>query len=192
VRGQYTGYRATTGVAARSTTETYAALELRIDNERWRDVPFYVRAGKHLPITQTELRLVFRASSPLMFLGRRKQPQANELVVRIDPGTGLRLVLEGHRADASGAEPIDLEMEFAEQGGAGPTPYEVLFQAALTGDHTVFTRQDTIEQTWRIIQPLLDHPPRNQPYRRGSWGPAAARELPESHGGWRSPWTSSG
>ena len=99
VRGQYSGYRATPGVAARSTTETYAALELRIDNERWQDVPFYIRAGKHLPITQTELRLVFRASSPLMFLSRRKQPSANELVVRIDPGTGLRFVLEGHRAD---------------------------------------------------------------------------------------------
>jgi glucose-6-phosphate 1-dehydrogenase len=192
VRGQYSGYRATPGVAARSTTETYAALELRIDNERWQDVPFYIRAGKHLPITQTELRLVFRASSPLTFLSRRKQPSANELVVRIDPGTGLRFVLEGHRADASGPEPISLEMQFAEQGGEGPTPYEVLFQAALAGDHTLFTRQDTIEQTWRIIQPLLDHPPRNQPYRRGSWGPAAARELPKRHGGWRSPWTSSG
>jgi glucose-6-phosphate 1-dehydrogenase len=192
VRGQYSGYRATPGVAARSTTETYAALELRVDNERWRSVPFYIRAGKHLPITQTELRLVFRASSPLVFLSRRRQPQANELVVRIDPSTGLRFVLEGHRADASGPEPIDLEMEFADQGGEGPTPYEVLFHAALSGDHSFFTRQDTIEQTWRIIQPLLDHPPRNRPYRRGSWGPAAARELPEPHGGWRSPWTPSG
>jgi len=111
---------------------------------------------------------------------------------RIDLSTGLRFVLEGHRADAAGPEPISLEMQFAEQGGEGPTPYEVLFQAALAGDHTLFTRQDTIEQTWRIIQPLLDHPPRNQPYRRGSWGPAAARGLPKRHGGWRTPWASSG
>jgi len=192
VRGQYSGYRATPGVAARSTTETYAALELRIDNERWQGVPFYIRAGKHLPITQTELRLVFRSPAPLTFLSRRKLPAANELVVRLDPTTGLRLILEAHRADAPGPEPISLELQFAEQGGEGPTPYEVLFHAALTGDGTFFTHQDTIEETWRIVQPLLDHPPRVRPYRRGSWGPAAAGKLPEPHGGWRSPWTSSG
>ena len=192
VRGQYSGYRATPGVAARSTTETYAALELRIDNERWQAVPFYIRAGKHLPITQTELRLVFRAPAPLTFLSRRKQPAANELVVRLDPTTGLRLILEAHRADAPGPEPISLELQFAEQGGEGPTPYEVLFHAALTGDGTFFTHQDTIEETWRIVEPLLDDPPRVRPYRRGSWGPTAAGKLPEPHGGWRSPWTSSG
>jgi glucose-6-phosphate 1-dehydrogenase len=192
VRGQYSGYRATAGVAARSTTETYAALELRIDNERWQGVPFYIRAGKHLPITQTELRLVFHAPHPLTFLSRRKQPRPDELVVRIDPSTGLRLILEGHRADAAGPESINLEMQFAEQGGEGATPYEVLFHAALTGDAAFFTHQDTIEETWRIIQPLLDHAPRVRRYRRGSWGPAAAGELPELHGGWRSPWTSSG
>jgi glucose-6-phosphate 1-dehydrogenase len=192
VRGQYSGYRATPGVAARSTTETYAALELRIDNQRWQGVPFYIRAGKHLPVTQTELRLVFRTPLPLTFLSRRKQPRANELVVRIDPTTGLRLILEAHRADAPGPEPISLELQFAEQGGEGPTPYEVLFHAALTGDGRFFTHQDTIEESWRIIQPLLDHPPRVRPYRRGSWGPAAAGKLPELHGGWRSPWTSPG
>jgi glucose-6-phosphate 1-dehydrogenase len=192
VRGQYSGYRATPGVAARSTTETYAALELTIDNERWQGVPFYIRAGKHLPITQTELRLVFRAPPPLTFLSRRKQPAANELVVRLDPTTGFRLILEAHRADAPGPEPINLELQFAEQGGEGPTPYEVLFHAALTGDGTFFTHQDTVEETWRIVQPLLDHPPRVRPYRRGSWGPAAAGKLPELNGGWRSPWTSSG
>jgi glucose-6-phosphate 1-dehydrogenase len=190
VRGQYGGYRATPGVRARSTTETYAALELRIDSERWRGVPFFIRTGKHLPITQTELRLVFHARLPLTFLGKRKPPEANELVVRLDPSTGLRLILDAHRADAAGPEPISLEMEFAGQGGEGPTPYEVLFQAALTGDRAFFTNQNTIEEEWRIIQPLLEHPPRIQPYRRGSWGPAAARELPEAHSGWRPPWTS--
>jgi glucose-6-phosphate 1-dehydrogenase len=187
VRGQYNGYRATPGVAARSTTETYAALELGIDNKRWRDVPFYIRTGKHLPITQTELRLVFRAPAPLTFLRTRKQPEANELVVRIDPSTGIRFLLEAHRADATGPEPISLEMEFAAEGGEGPTPYEVLFHAALTGDRGFFTHQETVEETWRIIQPLLDHAPRIRPYRKGSWGPAAARELPALHGGWRSP-----
>ena len=192
VRGQYSGYRTTPGVRARSTTETYAALELRIDNKRWQGVPFYIRTGKHLPITQTELRLVFHAPPPLTFLKRRKQPEANELVVRIDPSTGLGLIFEAHRANAPGPEPISLEMEFAAQGGEGPTPYEVLFHAALTGNGAFFTHQDTIEETWRIIQPLLDHPPRIHPYRRGSWGPTAAGKLTAPHGGWRSPWPSSG
>jgi glucose-6-phosphate 1-dehydrogenase len=191
VRGRYSGYRSTPGVRARSTTETYAALELRIDNERWHGVPFYIRTGKHLPITQTELRLVFHAPLPVTFLGTRKRPEANELVVRLDPRTGLRLTLEAHRADATGPEPISLEMEFAAQGGEGPTPYEVLFHAALTGDRAFFTSQNTVEEAWRIVQPLLDHVPRIRPYRRGSWGPAAARDLVEIPGGWRSPWTSS-
>jgi glucose-6-phosphate 1-dehydrogenase len=191
VRGQYSGYRSTPGVAARSTTETYAALELQINDDRWQGVPFYIRTGKYLPITQTELRVIFTTPDPLTFLGKEKQPQANELVVRIDPGTGLSQLLEAHRADAAGPEPINLEMQFAEQGGEGPTAYEVLFQAALTGDRSYFTHQDTIEETWRIIQPLLDHPPPIHPYRRGSWGPTAAHELPRPHGGWRAPWTAS-
>ena len=188
VRGQYTGYRTTPGVASRSTTETYAALELRIDNERWRGVPFYIRTGKHLPITQTDVRLIFRDVSPLTFLARRKQPSANELVIRIDPGTGIRMILEAHRADALGPEPITLDMEFAEQGGEGPTPYEILFEAALGGDHTLFTRQETIEETWRIIQPLLDANRRTHSYRRGSWGPAAANKLLHDGQRWRRPW----
>ena len=189
VRGQYSGYRSTAGVAARSTTETYAALELRIENERWRDVPFYIRTGKHLRITQTELRFILRAPPPPSFLSRRKQPAANDLVLRIDPHTGLRLILEAHRADALGPEPINLDMEFAQQGGEGPTPYEVLFHAALTGDAEFFTHQDTVDEAWRVVQPLLDDTPRLHSYRKGGWGPAAARELPESHGGWRPLWT---
>jgi glucose-6-phosphate 1-dehydrogenase len=187
VRGQYTGYRATPGVASRSTTETYAALELRIENKRWQGVPFYIRTGKHLPITQTEVRLIFRDASPLTFLAKRKQPSANELVIRIDPGTGIRMILEAHRADAAGPEPITLDMEFAEQGGEGPTPYETLFEAALVGDRTLFTRQETIEESWRVIQPLLDANPRNHTYRRGSWGPAAANKLLEDGHHWRRP-----
>ena len=188
VRGQYSGYRATPGVAARSTTETYAALELRIDNERWRGVPFFIRTGKHLAVTQTELRLIFRDAEPLSFLAQRRQPSANELVLRIDPATGLRMILEAHRADAPGPEPITLGMDFAHQGGAGPTPYETLFEAALTGDHSPFTRQETVEEAWRIVQPLLDSHRRTQSYRRGSWGPKAANDLLPAGQHWRRPW----
>jgi glucose-6-phosphate 1-dehydrogenase len=189
VCGQYAGYRATAGVASRSTTETYAALELRIDNERWRGVPFYIRTGKHLPVTQTELRLIFRDASPLTFLARPAQPSANELVLRIDPATGLRIILEAHRADASGPEPITLGMDFADQGGEGPTPYETLFEAALRGDRSPFTRQETVEEAWRIVQPLLDAKRRTHSYRRGTWGPPTANKLLADGEHWRPPWT---
>ncbi len=188
IRGQYTGYRETPGVASRSTTETYAALELRIDNERWRGVPVHIRTGKHLRVTQTELRVIFRDASPLAFLGKRKQPRANEIVIRIDPRPGVRMVLEAHRADAPGPEPITLDMNFADEGGEGPTPYETLFEAALVGDRTPFIRQDTVEEGWRIVQPLLDAGRRAHGYRRGSWGPAAAEKLVEDPRGWRRPW----
>jgi glucose-6-phosphate 1-dehydrogenase len=80
-------------------------------------------------------------------------------------------------------------VEFAQQGGEGPTPYEVLFHAALTGDAEFFTHQDTVEEALRVVQPLLDDMPRLHSYPKGGWGPAAARELPESHGGWRPLWT---
>jgi glucose-6-phosphate 1-dehydrogenase len=188
VRGQYSGYRATPGVRSRSTTETYAALELRIENARWRGVPFLVRTGKHLAVTQTEIRFIFRRPSALTFLKKRNEPRANEVVVRIDPSAGIQLILEAHRADSSGVEPITLDMEFAGQGGEGPTPYEVLFEAALSGDGQLFTHQGTVEETWRIVQPLLDAPPRLHGYRQGSWGPAAANALPAVDQPWRAPW----
>jgi len=187
VRGQYAGYRATPGVKSRSTTETYAALELQIANDRWRGVPVYIRTGKHLAITRTEVRLVFRDASPLTFLSRQTQPQANELVLRVDPATGIRLILEAHRADAAGPEPITLDMEFAEQGGEGPTPYELIFEAALGGDRSLFIRQETVEEAWRIVQPLLDSNRRAHPYRKGTWGPAAANGLLEGGASWSRP-----
>ena len=97
-------------------------------------------------------------------------------------------MLEAHRADAQGPEPITLDMQFAAAGGEGPTPYETLFEAALAGDHSRFIRQDIVEQRWRIVQPLLDSPPRVASYRRGTWGPPAARKLLPANDPWREPW----
>jgi glucose-6-phosphate 1-dehydrogenase len=79
-------------------------------------------------------------------------------------------------------------VEFAQEGGEGPTPYEVLLRAALIGDSTDFTRQDNVEQSWRIVQPLLDSPPPVHPYAQGTWGPEEARELVAHYGGWHGPW----
>ena len=187
VRGQYDGYRAIDGVDPDSTTETYAALRLEIENWRWSGVPFFIRTGKLLPVTQTELRLVFKRPPRLGF-ARGRVSEANQIVVKLDPSTGVRVILDAHRADTGGPAPITLDMEFAEEGGEGPTPYEVLLQAALVGDATRFTRQDSVEETWRVMQPLLDAPPPVHAYAPGSWGPAEADRLVAGHGRWYGPW----
>jgi glucose-6-phosphate 1-dehydrogenase len=192
VRGQYEGYREIDGVAADSTTETYAALRLEIDNWRWSGVPFFIRTGKCLPITQTELRLVFKHPPRLGFgLAPPEGPEPNQLVVKLDPSTGIRLLVDAKRADTVQPEPINLDMEFAQEGGEGPTPYEVLLHAAMIGNSTRFTRQDSVEQAWRVMQPLLDAPPPVHGYAKGSWGPPQADELVAGHGRWHGPWVAS-
>jgi glucose-6-phosphate 1-dehydrogenase len=189
VRGQYDGYRSIDGVAEGSTTETYAALRLDIDNWRWSGVPFFIRTGKRLPVTQTEVRLVFRHPPRLGFAAFDRRPDPNQLVIKLDPSTGARIVLDAHRADAGTAAPIHFDVEFAEAGGEGPTPYEVLLHAAMAGDTSRFTRQDGVEQTWRIMQPLLDAPPPVHAYAPGSWGPTdQADELVAGHRRWQDPW----
>jgi glucose-6-phosphate 1-dehydrogenase len=192
VRGQYAGYRSIDGVAADSQTETYAALRLEIDNWRWSGVPFFIRTGKSLPLTQTEVRLIFRRPPRIGFLPQgSRRPAPDQLVIRVDPGTGIRLEIDALRADAADPEPIQLEMRFAQEGGEGPTPYEVLLHDAMNGSSARFVRQDTVEETWRILQPLLAAPPPVQEYDKGSWGPAAAAELVAHYGGWRGPWSPS-
>jgi glucose-6-phosphate 1-dehydrogenase len=191
VRGQYEGYRAIDGVAEDSTTETYAALRLEIENWRWSGVPFFIRAGKCLPATQTEVRLVFKRPPRLGFAVLDQAPEPNQLVIKLDPSTGVQVGLAAHRADAPGSSAITLDMEFAEEGGEGPTPYEVLLQAAMAGRSTRFTRQDGVEETWRIMQPLLDVPPPVHPYAPGTWGPAEAEKLVAGHGRWHGPWLAS-
>ncbi|HTU96172.1 MAG TPA: glucose-6-phosphate dehydrogenase [Solirubrobacteraceae bacterium] len=188
VRGQYDGYRSIDGVAADSTTETYAALRLEIDNWRWSGVPFFIRTGKCLPITQTELRIVFRHAPRLAFAGWSRRPQQSQLVVKLDPSTGIRLAVDAQRHETVEPEQIHLDMEFAQEGGEGPTPYEVLLHAALIGDSKRFTRQDGVEECWRVMGPLLEHPPPVHPYAKGSWGPQDADHVLTGHDHWHQPW----
>ena len=188
VRGQYEGYTDIDGVASGSTTETYAALRLEIENWRWAGVPFFIRTGKKLKATETELRLVFKHPPKLSFHLRSRHPEPNQLIVRLDPTTGIRLIVDAHRADIAGASAISLEMEFGEEGGEGPTPYEVLLHAAMIVDSTRFTRQDGVEEQWRIMQPLIDSPPPVHSYVPGSWGPPEADALVAGHGHWHEPW----
>jgi glucose-6-phosphate 1-dehydrogenase len=192
VRGQYDGYRDINGVAADSSTETYAALRLDIDNWRWSGVPFFIRTGKCLPVTQTEFRLIFKKPPRLgLRVSEGQARNANQLTITLDPSTGIRFDLKAKRAGQVQPEPIDLKMQFAQEGGEGPTPYEVLLHAAMVGDSSRFTRQDGVDQTWRIMQPLLEAPPPVQPYKPESWGPVAANKLVADFGGWRQPWVES-
>jgi glucose-6-phosphate 1-dehydrogenase len=188
VRGQYDGYLDIDGVAPDSTTETYTALRLEIDNWRWSGVPFFIRAGKCLPTTQTELRVVFKQPPRLGFVALDSTKEPNQFVIKLDPSTGVRQILDARRGNAQQAERITLDLEFVAQGGEGATPYEVLLQAAMAGESARFTRQDGVEETWRIMQPLVDAPPPVQAYAPGSWGPEAANKLVAGHGRWHGPW----
>ena len=150
VRGQYDGYLGISGVAEGSTTETYAALRLEIENWRWAGVPFFIRTGKRLPVTQTELRLVFKRPPRLGF-GVAGQAEPNQLVIKLDPSTGVRVVVNARRADVGAIAPIELDMEFAAEGGEGATPYEVLLHAAMVG------QQHAVRATGRGRGDLADH-----------------------------------
>jgi glucose-6-phosphate 1-dehydrogenase len=192
VRGQFDGYRDIPGVAPDSTTETYVAMRLDIDNWRWSGVPFFIRTGKLLPTTQTELRLIFKRPPRLgLHLPGFQEPEPSELVMKLDPSTGIRLQMLARRSGQVQPEPITLDMEFAQEGGEGPTPYEVLLQAAMAGNSMRFQRQDGVEETWRVMQPLISSPSPIHPYAPGTWGPAEADALTAAYGGWRQPWVAS-
>ncbi|WP_249009349.1 glucose-6-phosphate dehydrogenase [Conexibacter sp. DBS9H8] len=190
VRGQYVGYTKVKGVAKGSETETYTALKLEIDNWRWAGVPFFIRAGKEMSTTATEIRLIFRDPPRVPFIPAGVgEPEPAQLVFKLDPATGVQVLLDAHRADArDGRGTLALAAELASQGGEDPTPYEVLLEAALAGDASLFTRQDSVEESWRVLQPLLNHPPAVHRYKRGSAGPSAADVLTAEIGGWRGPW----
>jgi glucose-6-phosphate 1-dehydrogenase len=186
VRGQYDGYADVPGVASDSTTETFVALRLEIDNWRWAGVPVYLRAGKALEHRVTEVRLILRDTPKLAFLSTPARVAANQVVLRIDPDPGLRLEIAAHGEDDW--RTVHLETLFGSDFGEPQTPYELLLNAALTGDQQYFAREDAIEETWRIVQPLLDAPPPIHSYQRGSWGPSEADALTKNDHCWHKPW----
>jgi glucose-6-phosphate 1-dehydrogenase len=190
VRGQYEGYQQVSGVRSDSDTETYVALRLEIDNSRWAGVPFFLRAGKSLAAQATEVRVIFKRPVDPTVLGRaHHDADPNQAVLRIDPDPGLRLTMLSKDADGIGSRDVHLDLPFTAELGKPPTPYERLIHDALTGDRSLFTREDSVEETWRILQPLLDQPPAVVGYPRGSWGPEAAAHLVRGHLAWQSPWT---
>jgi glucose-6-phosphate 1-dehydrogenase len=186
VRGQYDGYQAIEGVKPDSQTETFAALRLKIDNRRWSGVPFFIRAGKALPVRATEIRVIFKR--PPKSAITEHAPDPNELILRIDPNPGANLVIQAKEPGADRARTVDLSLNFAEQLGEAPEPYERLLSDAMNGDSSQFTREENVKQTWRIVQPLLDAPPPVWRYKPGSWGPPGADTLLSGYPGWRYPW----
>ena len=131
---------------------------------------------------------MFKRPPRLGFLSGGHRPEPNHYVLRIDPNPGTTIQLQSLRAGEPGTETVNLDLEFGDDGETPPTAYEELLSAALRGDRTHFTRQDSVEETWRIVQPALDAPPPVRPYERGTWGPAEADALTAGHGGWHEPW----
>jgi glucose-6-phosphate 1-dehydrogenase len=188
VRGQYEGFRKVADVAPDSTTETFAAVELEVDNWRWSGVPFFVRAGKCMPVKASEVTVVFKRPPPNLGIGHGKTPEPNKMTIRIEPEPGSRMRLYAKKAGEEAYEPADLEVLFEKVPGAEPEPYERLLGDAIAGRHELFTRQDAIEETWRVVQPLLDEPGPAHPYEPGTWGPPEAKDLTRGIAHWSEPW----
>lgn len=188
VRGQYAGYSKVPGVHKGSKTETYVALRLEVQSWRWAGVPLFIRAGKALGACATEVRVIFRRPPRLSFLDEPRHTNANQLIIRIDPDPGLRLVMLSKGPEGRASADVHMDLPFAAELGRPPEPYERLLHDALIGDHSLFTREDSIEETWRVLQPLVDHPPAPLPYPQGSWGPPQADELLRGHPPWQLPW----
>jgi glucose-6-phosphate 1-dehydrogenase len=187
VRGQYEGYLDVEGVESASTTETFAAVELEVDNWRWSGVPFFVRAGKCMPVKSSEVTVFFKRP-PRLGIGPGKTPEPNQLTIRIEPKAGARIRLYAKQAGEEAFQAADLEVLFEKVPGEDPEPYERLLGDAIVGEYGLFTRQSSIEETWRVVQPLLDEPGPIHPYEQGTWGPQEAEKLTRGTGTWSQPW----
>ena len=184
VRGQFHGYRKEeTGVAPDSNVETFAALRLHINTDRWAGVPFYIRAGKELPVTATEIRVEFKMPAHPMF-DACEDRNANYIRFRLSPSVTISI---GARTKLPGEEMIGKHVELLLTQAAGDemTPYERLIGDALEGDQSLFVREDEVEAAWRVVQPVLDLPSPVEEYEARSWGPASASALID--GGWHNP-----
>jgi glucose-6-phosphate 1-dehydrogenase len=188
VRGQYEGYLDVAGVAPDSQTETYAAMRLRVENWRWAGVPFFIRAGKAMAMTATEVCVIFHRAPMFGALHDLSEVGPNELVVRIEPDPGASIRVHVKKPGSPALDEVSLDLLFSEQIGEMPTPYERLLSDAMKGEGRLFTREDSVEETWRIVEPLLDAPPAVVSYPKGSMGPDAALTLVAGHSPWRDPW----
>jgi len=186
VRGQYRGYRDEAGVAKDSQTETFAAMQVHLDSWRWAGVPFFIRAGKCLPTTATEVMVEFR-HPPQNVFREATLPHANYVRFRLGPGRVAIAVgaLSKKPGPAMIGEEVELSVLNAQDEEAGA--YERLIGDAMKGDGSLFARQDGVEEAWRIVDPILRMPNPIREYAPGDWGPAEADKMTASFGGWHQP-----
>ncbi|MCP2335647.1 glucose-6-phosphate dehydrogenase [Actinomadura rupiterrae] len=173
VRGQYDGYLSVPGVHPDSTTETYIAARLHIDNWRWKDVPILIRTGKCLPLTSTEA-IIELQSPPLALYGH---PEPNLLRLNLDKRRGLSLDLSLNRAEGQPPQPAAVPARVPPMGNA-ELPYEHILEAAIVGDASAFASFPFIEESWRIVSKIIDREDPPTTYARGSWGPDQSKDLP--------------
>ena len=184
VRGQFVGYRDEPGVAPASMVETFAAVRLFIDTWRWKDVPFFIRAGKLLPVRATEVVVRFRRP-PVTLFDDVSATQANYLRFRVGPTVAIGI---GARRKAPGSDMIgeDVELDALDDTTDDMMPYERLIGDAMNGKRQLFTRRDAAELAWRVVDPVLDLTDAPVPYAAGSWGPETMKDFVPP-GGWVDP-----
>jgi glucose-6-phosphate 1-dehydrogenase len=184
VRGQFEGYRDEDGVAPDSQVETYAAVRVHIDSWRWADVPFLIRAGKCLPLTALEVYAELRRPPERVFDAPVERP--NALRLRLSPDVSIALGVRIKR-EGEGMTGEDVELVAHEETGDDMPAYERLLGDALRGDPSLFASIDTVEQAWRIVDPVLDGATPVHAYAPGTWGPAEADKLPGARLRWHDP-----
>jgi glucose-6-phosphate 1-dehydrogenase len=190
VRGQFIGYCDEDGVASDSKVETFAAVRLQMDSWRWEGVPFYIRAGKNLPVTATEVIVELRQPPQKMFSGRQiliDKPNfvrfrfAPEVSIAIGANVFKERGLEGPRVQ-------DIELlvsHYADDYDVGP--YEHLLTEAMAGNSLLFTREDSVEAAWRVVEPVLNNNIPIHEYKPGTWGPKESNDLIAPNGKWINP-----
>ncbi len=192
VRAQYEGYRAEEGVKEQSTTPTYAAIRLQIDNWRWQGVPFYLRSGKRLKEKLSQITIQFKEPPHLLFPTKDGRLTPNMLVLYLQPDEGVHWRFEAKVPDTvSEMRSVDMEFHYADSFRTTTLPeaYERLLLDTITGDASLFTRADEVETAWGLIDPIIqawDDPSSKQPiasYQSRSWGPVEADELLDKDGG---------
>ena len=187
VRGQYSGYRKEPGVSRRSDVETFCALRLYIDSWRWEGVPWYLRSGKYLTETAAEVLVELKPPPQRLFDDSRPGVgRANYVRFRLSPSSAVALAA---RVKRPGKEFVgdQQELYLLEEELGVESPYERLLGDALAGNGALFSREDTVEAAWAVVDPVLKSHGRAQAYRRGSWGPKQADELIAADGGWHNP-----
>jgi glucose-6-phosphate 1-dehydrogenase len=187
VRGQYEGYRKEKDVAKNSDVETFCAVRLSIDSWRWNGVPWYLRSGKYMAETTTEVIVELKPAAQDLFADSKPTTgRANYLRFRLSPNSAIALAA---RVKLAGKEFIgdQRELYLSEEQPGEELPYERLLGAAMIGDGALFTREDAVEAAWAVVDPILKHHPRARRYKRHTWGPAEADALLGKGNTWHNP-----